>query len=147
MEPDEFIPHLHTVLVGYSDKIDFNIVTYRGLRVTYKTGFLLHDWIYWHLIRSQPGTIGNTALSLIYTLQFTITHALWFSVFTSRILAKDLQQSHSNFKSYVKPSFHNLIHFLPLFCSYQFSSIPLLPTSYHGRLAPRNSRRLCSILL
>jgi hypothetical protein len=30
-----------------------------------------------------------TALSLIYTLQFTVRHALGFSVFTSRILATD----------------------------------------------------------
>jgi hypothetical protein len=31
-----------------------------------------------------------TALSLINILQFTVTHALGFSVFTSRILATDL---------------------------------------------------------
>jgi hypothetical protein len=35
--------------------------------VTYKTGFGLDDWIYYHLIHLQLGTTGNTALSLIYT--------------------------------------------------------------------------------
>jgi hypothetical protein len=42
----------------------------------------------------------------------------------------------------MKPSFHSLIPFLPLFCNYQFSSIPLLPNSYPGTLASRNSTRL-----
>jgi hypothetical protein len=39
----------------------------------------------------------------------------------------------------MKSSFHRLIHFLPLFCNCQLSSIPLLPSSYPGRLAFRNS--------
>jgi hypothetical protein len=38
---------------------------------------------------TQLGTAGITALSLIYT-QFTVTHTLGFSVFSSRILATDL---------------------------------------------------------
>jgi hypothetical protein len=45
--------------------------------------------------------------------QFTVTYALGFSVFTSRILATDLSQPHCNFKSHVKSSFHHLIPFLP----------------------------------
>jgi hypothetical protein len=47
----------------------------------------------------------------LHTLQFTATQALGFSVFTSRILATDLQQSHCNFKSHMKSSLHSLIHF------------------------------------
>jgi hypothetical protein len=36
-------------------------------------------------------TTGNIALLVIYTLlQFTVTHALGFSVFTSRILVTDV---------------------------------------------------------
>jgi hypothetical protein len=36
------------------------------------------------------GTTTNTAIADLHTLQFTVTPALWFSVFTSRILATDL---------------------------------------------------------
>jgi hypothetical protein len=36
-------------------------------------------------------------------------------------------------------SFRSLVPFLPSFCSYQLNSNPLLPSSYPGRLASRNS--------
>jgi hypothetical protein len=40
---------------------------------------------------TQLGTTGNyNATADLYTLQFTVTHVLGFSVFTSRILATDL---------------------------------------------------------
>jgi hypothetical protein len=40
---------------------------------------------------TQLGTTGNySAIADLHTLQFTVTHALGFSVFTSRILATDL---------------------------------------------------------
>jgi hypothetical protein len=52
-----------------------------------------------------------SAVADLRTLQFTVTHALGFSVFTSRILATDLSQSHCNFESHMKSSFHCLIHF------------------------------------
>jgi hypothetical protein len=74
-----------------------------------------------HLICSQFGTTGNTALSLIYTFRFTVTHALRFSVFTSRILATDLQQSHCHLKSHMKSSSRSVVPFLPLL-STQFNS-------------------------
>jgi hypothetical protein len=36
-------------------------------------------------------TTGNySAIADIHPIQFTVAHALWFSVFTSRILATDL---------------------------------------------------------
>jgi hypothetical protein len=61
-------------------------------------------------IHSHSSTLqGNTALSLFY--------ALGFSIFTSRILATDLSQSHCHFKPHVKFSCHGRTHFLPLFCS------------------------------
>jgi hypothetical protein len=58
-----------------------------GLYVTYNTGFGAGDWIYWHFIHSL-GTTGNySAIADLHTLQFTVTHALGFLVFTSRSLS------------------------------------------------------------
>jgi hypothetical protein len=101
------------------------------------------------------------AIAILGTFQFTVTHALGFSAFTSRILATDLSQSHRHFKSHIQTSVHGLIHFLPLFCNCQLrglDSIQFLwsqahitagwrpetrlnsiPSSYPGRLASRNS--------
>jgi hypothetical protein len=51
---------------------------------------------------TQLGTTGNySATAGLNTLQFTVTHALRFSVFTSRILATDLSQCHCNFKTHM----------------------------------------------
>jgi hypothetical protein len=70
---------------------------------------------------SQFGSTRNyRAIAILHTLQFTITHALGFSVFPSRLLAMELSQSHSHFKSHMQTYFHSLIPFLPLFCSCQF---------------------------
>jgi hypothetical protein len=77
-----------------------------------------------YTVHSQLGTTCNySAIADLRTVQFTVTHALWFSVFTS-ILATDLQQSHCHFKSHIKSSSHSLVPFLPLFCSCQLSSVP-----------------------
>jgi hypothetical protein len=77
------------------------------------------DVLYIHL-----GTTGNTTPPLFpHSLQFTVTQALWFSGFTSRILVTDLSQPHCNFKSHMKSSLHRLIHVLPLFCNCQFRRI------------------------
>jgi hypothetical protein len=111
------------------------------VRVTYKTGSGLNDWIYWHLIRSTRDYRQYSAIAVLHTLQFTVTHALGFSVFTSCILATDLSQSHCHFQSHTKSSFHSLTPFLPLFCSCQLNSFP---SSSLGRLASRT--RLCSQL-
>jgi hypothetical protein len=108
--------------------------------VTYKTGFGLDDWIYCTLyIHTVRDYRQYGAIAILHTLQFTVTHALGFSVFTSRILATDLSQSHCHFKSHMKSSFHNLNPFFPLFCNCQLNSIPLLPSSYPSVLAFRNS--------
>jgi hypothetical protein len=67
------------------------------------------------------GNTGNySAIADLHTLQFTVAHALGFSVVTSRILTTDLQQCHHNFKWHMKASFHGLITFLSLFCNCQF---------------------------
>jgi hypothetical protein len=81
--------------------------------MTYKTNFGLHDWIYWTLyIHTTRYYRQYSAIFDLHTLQFTVTHALGFSVFTNHILATDLSQSHCNFKSHVKSSLHRLIPFL-----------------------------------
>jgi hypothetical protein len=49
--------------------------------VTYKTRFGLDDWKDYR----QYGAVVD-----LHTLQFTLTHALGFSVFTSLILATDI---------------------------------------------------------
>jgi hypothetical protein len=103
----------------------------RGLRVTYKTGFGLDDWIYCalciHTVRD------NSASAILHILQFTVTHVLGFSVFISRILATDLSQSHCNFKSHMKSCFRNLIPFFPLFCCQfrRLGSIQFLRSQTH----------------
>jgi hypothetical protein len=88
------------------------------------------------------GTTGSyRAIADLHTSQFTVTHALRFSVFTSRILETEFITV-CHFKPNRKPSFHSLIPFLPLFCNCQLNPIPLLPSSYPGRLASRNSTLL-----
>jgi hypothetical protein len=66
-----------------------DIGTYRGVRVTYKTGSGLDDWIYWSLIHTTRDYRQYSAIADLHTLQFTVTHALGFLVFSSRILATD----------------------------------------------------------
>jgi hypothetical protein len=61
----------------------------------------------------------HSAIAILHTFQFMVTHVVGFSVFTCRILATDLSQSLCNFKSHMESSFHSLIPFLPLFCSCQ----------------------------
>jgi hypothetical protein len=76
----------------------YHFVTCIRVRVIYKTGFEFDDWIYWHLIHTHTHT-HNSGLQAIQLyrwfthLQFTVTHALGFSVFTNRILATDLHKS------------------------------------------------------
>jgi hypothetical protein len=83
----------------------------------------------------------------LHTLQFIVTHALGFSVFTSRILATDcitvslsLKITHEVF--FWRPnSFLAIVLQLPTPKTW-LSSIPLLPSSCPGRLASRNSTLL-----
>jgi hypothetical protein len=57
---------------------------------------------------------GNTALSLIYPFfHFTVAHALGFSIFTSRLLATDLNTETSTSNHY----------FFYLFASLQSASL------------------------
>jgi hypothetical protein len=53
-------------------------------------------------LHTYLGTRDNyIVITDLHTLQFTVTHALGFSVFTSRILATDSKQSYCNFKSHI----------------------------------------------
>jgi hypothetical protein len=97
--------------------------------MTYKTGFGLDDWIYSALyIHTFRDYRQYSAVAILHTLQFTVTHALGFSVFTSRILATDLSQSHCHFTSHMQSSCHSLIPFLPFLVNHlQLSSPELDP--------------------
>jgi hypothetical protein len=79
----------------------------------------LDDWIYCtlytHTLRDYR---QYSAIAILHTFQFTVSQALGLSVFISRILAIDLSQSHCNFNSHMKPSWHSLIPFLPFLFNY-----------------------------
>jgi hypothetical protein len=63
---------------------------FRGLCMTYIRGL---DWMIGFIdtLCTPLGTTGNySAMADLHTLEFTVTHALGFSGFTSRSLAKDL---------------------------------------------------------
>jgi hypothetical protein len=82
--------------------------------VTYKTGFGLRDWIHCTLyIHTVQDYRQDSAIAILHAFQFTAAHALGFSVFTIRILATNLSQSHCHFNSYMKSSWHSLIPFVP----------------------------------
>jgi hypothetical protein len=121
-------------------------------------GFGLDDWIYCTLyIHTTQGCRQYGAITILHILQFTVPHALGFSIFTSHLLAMDLSQCHCNFKSHMKSSLHRLIclPFLlnhlglpipktrPLFCTPCYSAYtpPVLPNiSYnHSAKAPRKT--------
>jgi hypothetical protein len=83
---------------------------------------------------TQLGTTCNySAIADLHTLQFTTAHTLGFSVFTSRILATDAQSNSFLDISSQSPSTADSL-----------SSIPLLPSSYPGRLASRNTAQFLS---
>jgi hypothetical protein len=88
-----------------------------------------------------------SSVAILHALQFTFTHALGFSVFTSRILATDLYPSHCQLKSHMKFSFHSLMPFLPLFCNCEFrrlDSVQFLCSQAHILAGWRLGSRLHS---
>jgi hypothetical protein len=76
-------------------------------------------------------TTGNTALSLIYKLSSSPLHTHYYFVFTSRILATDLSQSHCHFTHVVLFSKSNsfLATFQSLSTADFLNYILLLPSS------------------
>jgi hypothetical protein len=102
--------------------------------VTYKTGSGSDEWIYCTLYTTPRNYRQYSPTAILHSLQFTVPHALGFSVFTSRILVTNLSKSHCNFKSHVKSSCHILIPILPLFCGCKFrrfDSIQFLCSQAH----------------
>jgi hypothetical protein len=96
--------------------------------------------------------IGFIAIAVLHTFQFTVTHALGFSVFTSRILATELQQSRCHFKSQMESSLHSLIPFLPSFFNCQFRRLDSIQFQAHIPAGWRPETRpftpdYCSMLL
>jgi hypothetical protein len=89
----------------------------------------LDDWIYCTLyIHTLWECAQYSAIAILHTFQFTVTHALGFSVFTSRILATDLSQCHWHFKSHLKSYWYSLIPFLTLLLNHlRLPSIELDP--------------------
>jgi hypothetical protein len=71
---------------------------------------LIYCTLYIHAVRDYR---QYSDIAVLHTFQFTVAQALGFSVFTSRILATDLSQSHCNFNSHMKSSWYSLIPFLP----------------------------------
>jgi hypothetical protein len=59
-------------------------------------GDRMDDCIYYQLIRSTRTYKQYSSIAGLHNLQFTITQALWFSVFTSRILATELNHTKSS---------------------------------------------------
>jgi hypothetical protein len=57
-------------------------------------GYGLDDWIYYHLIESTRTYKQYSVIAVIRNLQFTVAHALEFSIFTSRIPVTELKQPH-----------------------------------------------------
>jgi hypothetical protein len=115
-----WLNHLHNSLLTL--QTCHNIIHYRktmdqGIEYLTRLHRLVSIWYESHVFR----TTGNySAITVLHNLQFTVLHALGFSVFSSRILATDLSQSQCNFKSHLMSSFHSLIPLLPLFCSCLF---------------------------
>jgi hypothetical protein len=107
--------------------------------VTYKTGFRVHDWIYWVLyIHTVRGYRQYSAIAILHSLQFTVTHALGSSASTSRILATDLLQiTYGVFFSQPRSCLAIILQ-LPI-PKIGLNSISVLPSSYVGRLASWNS--------
>jgi hypothetical protein len=117
------------------DRILINLIhetfIVRVLRVvTCKTRFDLGGWIYCTL---HSYISGLQALQRYRRSRHFTVHR-YTSVFTSRILATDLQQSRCHFKLHIKSSLYRLISFLPLFCNCQFrrlDSIQFLCSQTH----------------
>jgi hypothetical protein len=92
----ENLRNAYKILVHISDGkrplddlgVDRTIILSR-VRVTYTTGFGLDAWIYYALYIHNLGLKAIEHYRYSTHFQFTVTQALGFSVFTSRILATD----------------------------------------------------------
>jgi hypothetical protein len=111
-------------------------------------GLGLDVWIYCKLYSYIHRIREYSAIAIPHNFQFTVTHALGFSVFSRRILATDLSQSHSHFKSHMHSSCNSLIPFLPFLLSHlRLPSTELFPVPSRLLLstAETPSRLLCPL--
>jgi hypothetical protein len=121
---------------------------YSGLCMTYKTGFGLDDWIYWHLIHTNRDYRQYSAITNPYTSQFIVAHSRVLSLHLSYpgngfiTVQLWLQITHEAFFSQ-PDSFLSIILQLPV-PKTRLNSIPLLQSSYPYRMGSRNSTRLDS---
>jgi hypothetical protein len=77
---------------------------------------------------TEFGTTGNySVIAILHTFEFTVTHALGFSVIISHILVTDLSHFRCKFKSHIESSFHSLTPFLSLICDCQFRRVDSIP--------------------
>jgi hypothetical protein len=132
-----------------------NIVTSQGV---YATNKRVLDWMigFIDILYTALGATGNTALSLFYSFYSLTLHTCW--CFQSSVVVS-WQRIHNSLTvtaAHMKSSLDSQIPFssfllnhlrLPYFqfsaatdnSGTRLSSIPLLPSSYPGRLASRNS--------
>jgi hypothetical protein len=86
------------------DMIWYGLIWYDICHVVLVVWLLDGVWIWWldllHLYTQLGTTCKYSATTDLHILQFTVTHTLVFSVFTSRILATDLYQSHCNYRTH-----------------------------------------------
>jgi hypothetical protein len=110
------------------------------------------DWIIGYIapytFTQFRSTSNYSAVAILHTFQFTIAHALGFSVFSSHILATDLSQFYCNLKPHVKSSWHSLIPFLPFLLSHFCLPSPeldpiLILHSYFTSLLPFSTTPSC----
>jgi deoxyribodipyrimidine photolyase len=71
-----------------------------GVRVTKITGSSSDDWIYYTSVTVYLNYNQYSAIADLHTIQFTVSHELGFSVFSSRLLAADLNTETSTSNNY-----------------------------------------------
>jgi hypothetical protein len=115
------------------------------------------------LIHSHNSGLQYCAIGNLHTFQLTVTHALGFSVFTSRILATYLSQSHCNFNSHMKSSWQSnsilaifaaansedsarLLSTTVVYSCYSVSTTPVLPNTSYNHIA-RTPRKTPSTIV
>jgi hypothetical protein len=92
--------------------VDIVLSRWGGCAWLKKMSFGLDDWIYCtSYIHTTRNYRQYSTIAILHILLFTVTQALGFSIFTSRILATELQQSQCHLSHIWSPFFHSLTPF------------------------------------